>query len=235
MSETITFNGVTLQSVAPVKIADIHVSPIQLSAVSRPRPIRFGADFVRMTGGSRQVTIAFALLTNNLATRQTSLQAITAWARSDTPKHLSLPYHDNVYLECVCTGLPEPSTREWWESPLTLVFTTFDNPYWTSTTEKSQACGTAFTVSGSAPPLMRITRTLADAATDQSYTDGTDTMTFSTIPAGSLVIDLNHQTAAVGTTSIMQYYSYASTFIKPATGTHTITGTGTVYWRERWE
>ena len=235
MSDSIYFNSVAMDTVAPVKIIDVHVSPINLSPVSRPRPVVFGADFVRLQGGTRTVTISFALLTNNITTRQTQLRALTAWARSDTPKQLTLPWHENLYLECLCTALPDPSTREWWESPLTIQFTTFDNPYWTSTTEKSEACGTAFTVAGSAPPLMRITRTLSDAATDQSYSDGTDTMTFSTIPAGDMVIDLNRQTAAVGSSSIMQYYTYASTFIVPATGTHTITGTGSIAWRERWE
>ena len=232
----IQFNGVSLESVAPVKIDDIRVSPIQLSPVARQRQIRFGSDFVRMTGGNRSVTISFALLTNDITIRQKQLQSIVKWARSDTPKKLMLPYHDNVYLECICTALPEPSTRQWWESPLTIGFTTMDNPYWTATYEKSIACGTAFTVLGDAPPLMQIKRTVSgSAASNQSYSDGTNTMTFSTIPVGDMVIDLNHQTASVGTSSIMQYYSYASTFIQQKTGTQTITGTGTVYWRERWE
>ena len=59
-------------------------------------------------------------------------------------------------------------------------------------------------------------------------------MTFSTIPAGDLVIDLNAQTAAVGGSSIMSGYSFASSWLAPRLGAQTITGTGTVYWRERW-
>ena len=54
------------------------------------------------------------------------------------------------------------------------------------------------------------------------------------IPAGDMVIDLNKQTAAVGTTSIMSNYSFSSKFIIPHAGNMTITGTGTVKWRERW-
>lgn len=231
----IYFNGVALESVAPVKVEDIRVSPIQLTATARQRPIEFGSDFVRMSGGNRTIAISFALITNDLAIRQRQLMAITKWARSDEPERLELPYRDGLYLECACTRLPEPSTRQWWESKLQLVFTTFDNPYWTSIEEKSSACGSAFLVMGDAPPIMRITRTLSSAASNQSYSDGTNTMAFSTIPVGDMVIDLNHQTAAVGNTSIMQYYSYSSAFILPKTGTQTITGTGTVYWRERWE
>lgn len=60
-------------------------------------------------------------------------------------------------------------------------------------------------------------------------------MSFTTIPKGSLVIDLNKQTAAVGNTSIMQYYKLNSAFLLPRTGQQTITGTGTIKWRERWE
>lgn len=232
---SIYFNGVSLESVAPVRIDDIKVSPIQLAAVSRPRPVRFGADFVRMQGGSRTVAISFALLTSDFEDRQDQLRAITAWARSDEPKRLVLPYHEDLYLECVCTTLPEPSTRQWWENSLMIVFTAFGNPYWTATTEKTESCGNAFTVGGNAPPLMRITRTLGSAASSQAWSDGTDTMTFSTVPAGDLVIDLNRQTAAVDGASIMQYYSYSSAFIQPKTGAQTITGTGTVHWTERWE
>lgn len=231
----IFFNGTALESVAPVKIDDIRVSPIQLSPVSRERAIRFGSEFVRMQGGARSVTITFALLTNDLGLRQSQLQAITKWARSAKPERLVLPYHDNVYLECACVSLPEPSTRQWWESPLTITFSTFGNPYWTSIEEKSCACGTAFYVGGDAPPIMQIRNTFASAASNQSYSDSTNTMTFSSISAGDMVIDLNNQTAAVGTASIMPYYGFYSAFIEPKTGTQTITGTGTVYWRERWE
>jgi phage-related protein len=231
----IFFNGTALESVAPVKIDDIRVSPIQLSPVSRERAIRFGSEFVRMQGGNRNVSIMFALLTNDIDLRQSQIKEITKWARSEKPERLVLPYHDGVYLECACVSLPEPSTRQWWENPLTITFSTFGNPYWTSIEEKSCACGTAFYVGGDAPPIMQIRNTFSSAASNQSYSDSTNTMTFSSISAGDMVIDLNNQTAAVGTASIMPYYSFSSTFIQPKTGTQTITGTGTVYWRERWE
>ena len=230
----ITFNGVALEQVAPVKIVDIRVSPIQMTATARQRPVTWGADFVRMGGGSRTVAIEFALLTDDRETRQAQLAAITSWARSDAPGKLMLPNRRGVSLEAICTALPEPSLRHWWESKLRIVFTTYDNPYWTSVGEKSVACGTAFAVLGDAPPLMRIENTFSSAASNQSYSNGSETMTFSTIPAGNLVIDLNRQTAAVGTSSIMSYYAFASSFIIPKTGSQTITGTGTVKWRERW-
>ena len=231
----IVFDGVGFETIAPVLVEDVRVSPISMTATARQRPVRWGADFVRMTGGSRTVNIMFGLLTEDADARQDQLRQITRWARSDKPKRLCLPYRDGLYLEAICTALPDPSTRQWWESKLRITFTTMENPYWTSDEEKSAACGTAFAVLGDAEPLMRIERTLTGAATNQSYSDGVRTMTFSSIPAGKLVIDLNRQTAAVSGSSIMSAYAFGSQFIKPGTGAHTITGTGTVFWRERWE
>jgi len=231
----IVFNAIDMASVAPVSVEDIRVSPISYSPVVRPRAVRFGSEFVRMVGGNRTITLSFAMLERNIIARQEYLRALSVWARTDAEYRLELPTDPNKYLVCVCTAKPEPSTRAWWENKLKLTFTCFENPYWTSKEEKSVACGTAFTVLGDAPPLIRIERTLAESASSQSYSDGTNTMTFSTIPAGSMVVDLNAQTAAVGTSSIMQYYQPSGSFIIPTTGTQTITGTGTVKWRERWE
>ena len=225
----ITYNGISLDSV------DIRVSPISYSPVVRPRAIRFGSDFVRMGGGERTITLSFAVLERNIIARQGYFRALSMWAKTDAEYRLELPTDPNKYLVCVCTAKPEPSTRAWWENKLKMTFTCYENPYWTSNGEKSVTCGTAFTALGDAPPLMRIERTLAESASSQSYSDGANTMTFSTIPAGSMVIDLNAQTAAVGSSSIMQYYQPSGSFIVPKTGAQTITGTGTVKWRERWE
>ena len=232
----IVFNGVSLESVANVKIEDIKVSPISYEPVTRPRAIRFGSEFVRMGGGERKVNITFALQDMNDVNRHESLMAISKWAKTDKEYRIELPIEPNMYLECVCTSKPEPSTRQWWESKLRLVFTCISNPYWTSKAVKSVACGTAFFVLGDAPPLMKIERTVSgEAATNQRYGDGTNTMTFTTIPVGKMVIDLNRQTAAVGNNSIMQYYQPSGHFILPKTGSQTITGTGTVKYRERFE
>ena len=232
----IVFNGVSLESVANVKIEDIRVSPIKLQPVTRQRAIRYGSEFVRMGGGERTIAITFALLDADAINRHSALMGISQWAKTDAEYKLELPIEPNKYLQCVCTEKPEPSTRQWWESKLRLVFTCYENPYWTSKAEKSVNCGTAFTVLGDAPPLMRIERTVSgSAASNQSYSNSAQTMTFTTIPIGSMVIDLNNQTAAVGTTSIMQYYNPTGSFIIPKIGTQTITGTGTVKYRERFE
>lgn len=230
----IWFNGVALENVAPVKISDVIVSPITLTAVARQRPVQWGADFVRLTGGERTVTITFALLTEDNDDRQDQLTRINQWALTDSPAQLMVPHHEGRYLNAVCTQLPEPSLRQWWESKLRIVFTAFD-PYWINRYEHSAECGTQIHVLGDAPPLMRIERTLAVSASNQSYSDGSNTMTFDSIPAGALVIDLNKQTAAVDGASIMSAYQFGGAFLVPRVGAQTISGTGTVYWRERWK
>lgn len=231
----ITYNGVPLENIANVRIEDIRVSPIKYNPVVRPRAIRFGSEFVRMGGGERTVAVTFAILDDNRITRHESLMAISKWAKTDKEYKLELPTDPNRYLMAVCTAKPEPSARQWWESKLRIVFTCYSCPYWIGH-EKSVACGTQFNVLGDAPPLMRIERTVSGSAvSDQSYSNSVQTMTFSSIPVGDMTIDLNAQTADVGGTSIMQYYQPTGAFIIPKTGVQTITGTGTIRYRERWE
>ena len=231
----IVYNGVSINSVANVSIEDIKISPIAYNPVVRPRAIRFGADFVRMGGNGRTVTVSLAVLDNSMISRQEAFLNLAKWARSDAEYMLELPNDPNKYLMCVCTAKPEPSTRSWWENKLKLVFSCFSNPFWTAKNEKSVACGTQFNVLGDAPPLMRIERTLNSSASNQTYSNGTESMTFSTSPSGGMIIDLNNQTAEVSGTSIMQYYQPSGSFLIPRTGVQTITGAGTVKYKERWE
>lgn len=233
----IFFDGVSLESIADVKIEDIRVSPIKYDPVARPRAISPGSQFIRNRQGERTVAITFALLDENDINRQKALIAISQWAKSDKEYRLDLPGWPEYFLMCVCTAKPEPSLRQWFESKLRLVFTCINDPFWNTKAEKSVACGTSFFVQGDAAPHMRIERTLSGSASNQSYSLDGNTMTFSTIPAGNMVINLDPdvQTAVVGNTNIMQYYSVNGRFLIPRKGLQTITGTGTVKYRERWE
>ena len=231
---SIIFNSVNLENIAPVKIEDIVVSPIQLNPIARQRPISFGSEFVRMVGATRSVTISFALLDINIDERETIMQTIRDWAFTTTEKKLSLPMFSNKHLECICTQFPDHSYRKWWENKLRIVFTCFNNPYWTSDELVEVSAGATFSIGGSAPPLMTIERN-GSKLTNQTFASKKESMTFTTIPAGSLVIDLNRQTAAIGKTSIMQYYKPSSTWIVPKVGANQyINGVGTIKYRERW-
>ena len=231
----IKFGGVELTDIAPVKIDDIDVSPINLAPVSRQRAIAFGADFVRMGGGTRTVSVSFALLEMDKAERETYLQAIRDWATFSAEKTLELPHFETRHLECVCTDHPDASYRKWWENRLRLVFTCFSNPYWTSNDLVEVPCGQTFSIGGSAPPIVTIERSGVTALTNQTYSNGTEAITFSTIPAGSMKIDLNRQTAQIGNTSIMRYYLPTSTWLTPKVGaSQIINGVGSIKFRERW-
>lgn len=231
----ITFNGRSIQQAAPgIKIEDIRESPVQLAPVTHQRPIIPGVDYIRMQQGARTIAINFAILEMDKFKRKSILNSLSKWARSDAPAPLSLVTRPGVLIDAICTKLPEPSLRQWWESKLQIVFTAFD-PYWYSVEEKSVSCGTAFFANGDIAPFIKITRTLSSAVSStQTYSSGGEQMKFTQMPAGNLEIDLNRQTAKVGNNSIMQYFNPTTTFITPKTGTQTISGTGTVKWRERW-
>lgn len=229
----IIFGGKDLEEIAPVKIEDIRVNPVSVSPTVRQR-VGFGQDFIRMTGSTRTVTVTFALLINDLNERYSVLKAINEWAKPFQEQTLILPMNEGYHLDCRCTGLPEPSYRQWWESKLRLVFTTFDNPFWTSDDEIKAQCGVKFAIGGNAVPLIRIERKLSGRASNQTYSSAGRSMFFEQIPSGNLVIDLNRQTAEVSGTSIMKYFSKTSKFILPTTGNVNISGTGNIFYRERW-
>lgn len=231
----IIFNGVDLTETIPVKIEDIVVSPIQLSPVARQRAIQFGAEFIRMGGGTRKVTVTFALLDIDKDERESYLQDLRDWASIGKEYTLELPQFSNRHLECAVTSLPDHSYRKWWENKLRLEFTCFNNPYWTSNQLIEVPCGNYFSIGGSAQPLITIERSGAQPLSNQTYSDGSASMVFTTIPAGNMVIDLNRQTAAIGNTSIMHYYKPTSIWIVPKIGANQmISGNGIIKYRERW-
>ena len=231
----IQYNGVDLLDLVPIKIDDIVVSPIQLAPVVRPRAIKWGSDFVRMSGGTRKVTVTFALLEMETAEREAFMQTLRDWAKTDKEYVINVPQSDTRHLEGVVTQLPDYSLRKWWENKIVLEFTCFNNPYWTSNELVEVPCGTVFAVGGSAPPIMTLERN-GGKLTNQKYESRKASMLFSQIPAGGMVIDLNRETAAIGKASIMQYYNPASSsWIVPEVGANQlITGNGTVKYRERW-
>ena len=230
----ISFNGVDLEDIAPVKLDDIRVGPMMAQAVTRQR-VGIVQDFIRMTDGSRTITVTFALLNENKDERFEQLEAIKEWARPWEECPLVLPMYPGKHFDCRCTGYPEPSYRQWWESKLRLVFTTFENPYLTSNDEIRASLNEQMSIGGTAPPMLRIERRLSSRVANQTYACNGQSMFFSQIPAGQLVIDLNRQTAEVSGSSIMQYFGKTGRFIVPVTGNLTITGTGTAIYRERWK
>ena len=58
----IVYDGISLNSIAGVKVKDVQVSPIAYDEVTRPRAIRGGSVFVRSRAGTRTVAITFAFI-----------------------------------------------------------------------------------------------------------------------------------------------------------------------------
>ena len=232
----INFNGADFEEIAPekIKIDDILVSPINPQPVERQR-VGLGQDFVRMTGGQRTITITFAVLESDIDERVNILEKIKEWANPWEEHALILPMYEDKHFDCRCTKFPEPSYRMWWESKLRLVFTTFENPYLTSNDEIRANAGDPLTIGGTAPPLITIERRLTSRVANQTYSCNGRSMFFSQMPAGTMRIDLNKETAEVSGVSIMQYFGKTSKFIQPINGNMEITGTGTIIYRERWK
>lgn len=231
----IKYGGKSLEDVAPVKVDDIVVSPVRFAQTTRGRAIQYGTEFVRNRAESRTVTITFALLDSSISDREQALQDLRDWAKTDTERNLTLPQFADRHLECVCTQHPDSSYRKWWENKLSFVFTCYNNPFWTSDEVVSVRCGSEFSVGGSAPPVMTIENYSTIAIQNQSFASKTESMRFTTIPAGSMVIDLNRQTAAIGNASFMKYFVPTTKFIVPKIGARqVITGVGYVNYRERW-
>lgn len=229
------FNGVAFEDVAAVNIVDIVVSPITQAVTAVDRAVVPGADFVRIRGKTRTITVTFVLLDQDRDARCESMEAIRRWAASDKPQRLMLPDRIGQYIDAICTTFPQLSIREWWEVGK-IVFTSYE-PFFTGTAENSSACGTPFMVHGSQPPHMEIRATLSAAVQNPAWSNGAQTITLNgSIGPGQLVIDLERQTITLNGNSIMSAYAFpASDFFAPVLGYNNITGQGRVYWRERWD
>ena len=229
------FNGVAFEDVTAAKIVDIVVSPVTQAVTMVDRAVLSGADFVRIRGKTRTITVTFALLDQDRDARCESMEAIRRWAASDRPQRLMLPDRIGQYINAICTTFPQLSIREWWEVAQ-IVFTSYE-PFFTSTAESSSACGTPFEVGGSQPPHMEIRATLSEAVQNPAWSNGSQTITLNgSVGPGQLVIDLERQTITLNGNSLMTSYAFpASDFFSPELGYNNITGQGRVYWRERWE
>lgn len=228
----LSFNGVDITSIAPVEILNVTIGGVKITNDTKERPDTDGSYFVRRRAQEREVTIAFTLPVDTYSTRDAYADAVIAWCKSVQPASLIIPNRSGAHLLAVCTEYPNFSERDFGEE-LEMKFTAYDAG-WISDTEKSSACGTPFTVLKTEAPTARIERTLA-AQADVTYTlDGVKTFTLAGVSAGLLVIDLNRKTATLNGSSVLDKLPLANDIFDLPIGAHTIAGTGTVYWRERW-
>ena len=228
----LSFNGVDITSIAPVEILNVTVGGVKITNDTKERPDTDGSYFVRRRAQEREVTIAFTLPVDTYSTRDAYADAVIAWCKSTQPAALIIPNRAGAHLLAVCTKYPDFSERDFGEE-LEMTFTAYD-ACWVSDTEKTAACGSAFTVLKTEPPAAQIKRTLT-VQSDVTYTlDGVKTFTLAGVGAGLLVIDMIKKTATLNGSSVLDKLPLANDIFDLPIGTHTIAGTGTVYWRERW-
>lgn len=233
----VEYNGVTLESVAPVRIIDIVLSPPAVTVTAQSHALTDGARFVRCKRGERTVTITFALLTEDYAARRAQLAAITAWASSSALAPLSIITEPGGYLQAICTAYPAQSGRQFWEV-LTLTFTAYD-PRFIGCVEYTLPVLRPVIVAHNEPPLMRIEQDITTSISSPSWALEDSKLQLSgAVGVGRLVIDFERQTITLNGQSIMNQFTIDSRFFVLKQGANTVICTGgaggTLYWRERW-
>lgn len=233
----VEYNGVTLESVAPVRIIDIALSPPAMTVAAQGHVLTDGARFIRRKRGERTVTITFALLTEDYATRRAQLAAITAWASSPVSAPLCIATEPGGYLQAVCTTYPSQSARQFWEV-LTLAFTAYD-PRFIDCAEYTLPASRPVIVAHNEPPAMRIEQDVSTPISNPSWALGAHKLQLSgSVGVGRLVIDFERQTITLNGQSIMNQLTIDSRFFIMKQGANAITCTGgaggILYWRERW-
>lgn len=230
----ILFDDIDLCSLAPVKVVDVMVGEVKTKAVSRERPLQGGVDFVRATPTTRTISIQFALLQSDITERESYLSAVRSWAHPGTAGKLVVPSRPSQYIVAVCKGLPEPSSRQWWEDRLKVTFTAYD-PFFRSLGSHNVPAGQSTFVTGNAPPLAVLTKTVQAGAQTITASDGERTLSISgTLEAGVVTVDLWSETVTHSTMgNIDHLVTFTSRFPSVGTGQTTITGMDLTY-VERW-
>lgn len=231
----VIYHGVALEDVIPARILDVKVSSIKTKVTARDRAVMDGAVFVSRRGESRTVTVLFTVLERDMTLRAEHAQKLRAWATADKPAPLTVPQRAHQRLMAVCTALPDVSGRDWWEQ-LSMTFTAYD-PYFVDAAQKMVPCGLPFLVEGSGPPEIFLRAALEEAITAPDWSlDGAKTLGLTgSVGPGALEIDFGSQSITLNGDSIMDRYAFGSTFFDIGPGPHTVTGTGALYWRERWQ
>lgn len=236
VDDSIYFNEIQMQTVAPVKIIDIVIGAPEVLTVAKERPLRDGALYVRRTRGTRSIGITFTLLEQNPAQRRQYIHALTEWAQSQTPQKLRLCTEPLGYLNAVCTSYPTQSSNEYWE-PLKMTFTAFD-PYFHGP-EIVQAVNMPVLVKSSDAPSIKIVQQINSPLTNPAWTMNAESLTLvGTVGVGELIIDFDKQTITLNGASLMSQLTIGSVFFDLQQGSNVISTSngagGVLTIQERW-
>lgn len=230
----LSFNGIALEDIAPALMSNIEIDAPSVKATSADHPISAGEYFVRIKRGTRKVKVTFYIPESDRSNRAEYMDLVATWASSAEPKQLILPNQPGKYLNAICTQFPDYSTSEWTEKP-SIVFTAFE-PAFTDISESIAPCGLPFQIGGNAPASGYILNVNAASVTDPSWVmDGVETIALSgTFAAGTIKVDLDDKVVYLGTVPQMTKVTLQSRFFELAPGLHTITGNGSLFYRQRW-
>lgn len=233
----VAFNNKRLEDISnEIRILDVIVNPPSVRTTSIAPALADGETFARRQYGPRRVDVIFSVLENDPERHSQIMHSINQWAYSDQEKRLTVPQEQNGYLMAVCTDFPPDSARDYWE-PVTLSFTCH-SPYFRANFERSEDISNTIHINRADDPDWRIEFAISSALTSPTWGIGDKQLIFSSLAAGSLVLEKRTGTATLDGASVLPSLLLGSRFFQLRRGANTIDtqngAGGRIFWRERW-
>lgn len=230
----VSFNGVRLDAVAPVRILDGVDNAATVALVLRERVVSNGAYFAQRRLSTMKEVVTFTLPVSDSAKRESYMRAIRAWCTTTAPAPLLMPKYDGLYTMAICSAMPTRSARDWWEE-LTIEFVVPEPCYIEAARHINVLSAIPFTVEGTYNPLAQIKYTVPASTSDLTWTlDGVTFSLAGVVATGELVIDLNTKTATVAGASVLGQIPLSQDIPDLSPGVHVLTGNGSLLWQTRW-
>jgi predicted phage tail component-like protein len=227
----VKLNGIDIESVAPVIRNTITVSSPSVDVTWQENAIAHGARFVRKQYKPRKIDIDLYLPVENAEDRAKYINLLNNWACYDEPVALEIPSRPGQYIMAIASKLPGTNTREWW-GKFSIEFTCGD-PFFLDMDYLAIPCGLAFGVAGEGIASAYIQST--GSQTDPEWElDGGLAVALDGTFNGDLKVDLDENIVTLDCVSQMEYLTLASRFFDIARGVHVITGSGTLFYKQRW-
>lgn len=207
-------NNVPLSSISGA----IYVSRISY----KPAAIKFNTAEVAGRNGERvesvkrkgaTVTVSFYLKKTDNINRQEIVQAVAAWAQEGILQTSDRP-HTRLHVRCI--DFPFVSDVCDWITPVSIVFQTFEQPFWEEITESvltlssgTSGSGSLYVPGNAGKALVEVTVTPSSSLANITLTVGSTSITLTDISATSaspltITYDANgFQKILRGTTSVL--------------------------------
>jgi phage-related protein len=229
--DMIRFNNIALESIVPFLRNTISVSPPKVDLTWQDKTLAHGSRFMRRRYEPREIKIDIYLPIVSAEQRAHFINLIYGWVNYDEPMPLELPNIPGKYIMASAEKLPDPTTREWWEK-LSITFIAGD-PFFIDSSYSAATNGTVFAVYGDSVASAYIIE--SGVSINPSWVlDGDKSISLDGAFIGTMKIDLDDNMVYLDDISQMEYVTLASRFFELVPGIHTITGAGTLYYKQRW-